>query len=365
MTDRERDTLALAGVPRVGARTHARLVTLFGDPGHVFRASQRELMDVEGIGETTATAILTFDRDRFVGAQERLMEDAGAVMLTRDDPRYPQALNRFTSAPPVLFVRGDAEVLARMSAAVVGTRRPSGYGLRMTRLIGEGLARAGWCVTSGMAAGVDAAAHRAVLDAGGCTVAVFGCGVDVIYPHRNRTLAGAIAAQGCLVSQFPMGTPGAPGNFPARNAVVVGLSLGTVVVEAPEGSGALITAALTLRAGRHLFAVPGNADSPQSAGSNRLFAQGAIPVSGPEDICAVLGGASPDEAGRECACKPERPRPAGFSGTVLDILVSGPLHVDAIAGRLGVSIRETLSVLTELEMDRHVIQRPGMVFERR
>ena len=365
MTEEQKDTLALYGVSGVGARTHARLVAQFGSPANVFRASKKELMQMDGIGKVIAENIRSFDRNAFVDNQIKLIDKTGATILTRSSEDYPELLNVFKSAPPVLFVRGDPQWLSAASISFVGTRKPSDYGVRMTRKLVEGSVNAGMCIVSGMAAGIDSTAHRAALSHEGKTVAVFGCGVDIIYPSVNVKLSRDIMKSGCLVSHFPMGTPAIAGNFPARNAVITGLSLGTVVVEAPVGSGALITADLTLKAGRKLFTVPGNVDSPKSEGANKLISKGAYPVVHIDNILTVLGKPLVSSRGITSSSFTEsRPLPPGLAGEILEVLSNGPLQIEAIGNKLGNSISDILTELTLLEMDNYVTQKPGKVFER-
>ena len=281
-------------------------------------------------------------------------------IITRLSSGYSSSLDTFASAPPVLFVRGDPEALKKTSIAFVGTRKPSSYGIKMTRKLVTESVDAGLCVVSGMAVGIDATAHRAALDAGGVTVAVFGCGVDIIYPSVNRTLSQDIMKSGCLVSHFPMGTSCRAGTFPARNAVIVGLSIGTIVVEAPEKSGALITADLTLKAGRTLFTVPGNIDSKTSEGTNYLFTKGAQPVSSMEYVLKILGKPVPAHTQK----RETRPLPEGMAGKILNVLTEEPLHVEALCKQLDKSVWEILSELTMLEIEGLVRQKPGKIFER-
>ncbi|MFC1490787.1 DNA-processing protein DprA [Candidatus Latescibacterota bacterium] len=365
LTEEQKDILALYGVPGIGSQNHARLVAQFGSPAHVFRATKKELMLMNGIGEKTASNILSFERNEFVEDQIKRMDKAGATMLTRASENYPDILNIFKSAPPVLFIRGDEKTLLMDSIAFVGTRKPTDYGVRITRKMVAGCVEAGMSIVSGMAAGIDAASHRAALDNGGKTVAVFGCGVDIIYPHSNRKLSEDIIKSGCLVSHFPMGMKSLSGNFPARNAVITGLSTGTVVIEAPISSGALITAKLTLKAGRKLFIVPANADSAKSEGSNELIAKGALPVMQPNDILTALGKRVRITRGKTTVVVPDaRPLPGGLSGKILEILKDGALQMETIKNTLGNPIHEISSELTMLEMDKFVIQKPGKVFER-
>ncbi|MFC1538382.1 DNA-processing protein DprA [Candidatus Latescibacterota bacterium] len=365
LTEEQKDILALYGVQGIGSKTHARLVAHFGSPANVFSATKKELMLMDGIGEKTASNILNFERKTFVSNQIKLMEKAGATMLIRSSEHYPPLLNVFKSAPPILFIRGDEQALLLDSIAFVGTRKPTDYGVRMTRKLVEGSVDAGMCIVSGMAAGIDATSHRAALERGGKTIAVFGCGVEIIYPSVNKKLSEDIMKSGCLVSHFPMGTPGEPGNFPARNSVVAGLSLGTVVVEAPEKSGALITADLTLKAGRKLFTVPANADSSKSEGSNKLISKGAYPVIRADDILAALGKSAHGSKNKTGGVFADtRPLPEGLGGKILEVLKNGPMQIETIKGKLGNSIFEISSELTMLEMDNYITQKPGKIFER-
>lgn len=366
MTSEQEDTLALFGVPGIGAKTFARLVGRFGSPEAVFDASDGELLAMDGIGPALVRNLRTFDHYAFLAEQKRLMEKCGAQLLIRQSEQYPPLLNRFSSAPPVLFVLGDIDTLSLQSLAFVGTRSPSEYGITMTgRLVG-GAVSAGLCVVSGMAAGIDAAAHRAALDSGGKTVAVFGSGVDVVYPAQNLKLSEDIIGNGCVVSHFPMGTSPLRGNFPARNAVIVGLSLGTVVVEAPKKSGALITADLTMRAGRKLFAVPGNATSRTSEGTNALLTKGAYPALGIEQVLTVLGKPVPPSVAAVHTAPPRKERllPPGVGSEILKALDVKPLHVDDLSERLGIPVFELLTELTMLELDGYIRQNPGKIFEK-
>ena len=359
MTEEQEDILSLYGIPGIGAKTFARLVARFGSAGAVFRSSKKELMVIDGIGPVLSENIFSHDGRTYICNQKRLMEKAGASLITRSFNEYPPLLNAFPSAPPVLLVRGDINSLKKTSVAFVGTRKPSSYGIKMTRKLVTGAVGAGICVVSGMAEGIDSMAHRTALDNGGVTVAVFGCGVDVIYPTFNRKLSEEIVKSGCLLSHFPMGTRCSPGNFPARNSVIVGISLGTVVVEAPKKSGALISADLTLKAGRKLFTVPGNADSPTCEGTNNLLTIGAHPVSGIESVLTLLGKPVPKHTEKTI----HSPPPPGLAGDIMKTLDEKALHVESICKVLGKSASDILTELTMLEIDGYVTQKPGKIFE--
>jgi len=358
MTRGEADNLALYGVPGVGAKTHAQLLKHFGSATSVFAQPIKELMTLNGVGKSVAGNIGTFDRATFVDDQQERMDRAGAAVIFRGTEDYPPMLDAFPSAPPVLFTRGDISALHMSSLAFVGTRGATPYGKKMTIALVTGSVNAGFCIVSGLAAGIDSISHRTALENDGVTVAVFGCGVDNIYPPQNRQLALDIQnSGGCLVSHFPMGMEGLRGNFPARNSVIAGLSQGTVVVEAGQKSGALITADLALRAKRKLFAVPGPADAKKSIGVNALLGKGALPAT---DITVILAA-----FGRRAAAQPKQaPKiiPQGLPGEIMKILVGGPLDVEAICVKLNEPVQTILQELTELEIDGLVGQQPGKIF---
>jgi DNA processing protein len=277
--------VALALVPGVGgnARRYHDLLQL-GTPADVFRTSRRLLASV--VGETPAADIAGFDWQRVGDQQAGLAARCGASLVLLDDPGYPALLRPIELPPAFLLVRGGLERADGLAAALVGSRRGTPYGLRMAERLGEDLAARGVTVVSGLARGVDTAAHRGALAASGRTIAVLGSGVDVVYPPENRRLAAEVIQAGALVSQFPMGTPPLQHHFPARNRLIAGMTLGTVVVEAAERSGALITARLAGELGREVYAVPGNVSSPGSQGANALIQDGAKLVRGWEDIVA-------------------------------------------------------------------------------
>lgn len=264
-----------------------QLVERFRTPQALFRASVTEL---EAAGAPPGAARNLSSGCGFEDAvtQQQLLADCGARLIPIANPAYPARLRQIYDPPPVLFMRGRAELLDTLGVAIVGTRRPSAYGTSVATRLSKDLADAGLTILSGMARGIDTAAHRAVLDAGGNTIAVFGCGVDELYPAENRKLAAQIAEAGLIVSDFPMGTPPYPQNFPLRNRIVSGLSLGVLIVEGGQYSGSSITARLAAEQGREVFAVPGNITSKQSWGPNLLIKQGAKLVQDWNDIVTEL-----------------------------------------------------------------------------
>ena len=262
--------------------------------------------------------------------------------LTRGSPAYPELLTQLHDPPRRLFVRGDAALLERPIVAVVGARSCSLYGEQVGRSLARELAGAGLVVASGLARGIDGEAHRGALEADGATLAVLGCGIDVDYPARHANLARRIAGSGALVSEYPPGTEPAPWRFPARNRILAGLALATVVVEARERSGALITADFALELGRDVFAVPGEITSALSSGANRLIRQGAAPLLEAGDVLAALG-MEPAPA----ACTPVVTEPAR---RLAELLADGPRPSDELVRVSGLSAGEVAAALVELEL---------------
>ena len=276
--------LGLALTPRMGPTRCGRAMQRLGGAARLFTASLTEL---EGVGMPAEAAQFCFDgRARKAAADEAArIAEQGAEFLTPDDEDYPDGLLQIYDPPTVLWVRGDRTLLNRPGLGVVGTRQPTPYGAGMAEMLSRELARRGMVVISGMARGVDTCAHRGALEAGGRTVAVWGTGIDVIYPKENKRLAEGIVAQGgAIVSEFPIGTFPAPQNFPIRNRTLSGMSVGVLVVEAGEHSGTRITARCALEQGRDVYAVPGNVTNKNAWGPNTLIKQGAKLTATWEDI---------------------------------------------------------------------------------
>ena len=277
--------VTLGQVPGItgNARRYHDLLGL-GTPAEVF--SERREVLAEVVGLEAADRLVAYNWRRAATEQAGLAERAGARLVLLSDPDYPALLRPIDLPPPFLLVRGDLLREDALGISIVGSRRGSPYGLRMAERLGADLGGRGVTVVSGLARGIDTAAHRGALDAGGRTVAVLGSGVDVVYPPENSRLAREVTRAGAVVSQFPMGTPPLAHHFPARNRLIAGLTLGTVVVEAAERSGALITARLAGELGREVYAVPGNVSSEGSQGANGLIRDGARLTQGWEDVVA-------------------------------------------------------------------------------
>jgi len=364
--------------PGVGPRAAARLLERFGSAEGVFGALRSELERLRLRPEAVESIAL---RDRHAAAEvelERLRALGGAEVLALDDGAYPALLREIPDPPITLYARGAwRECLEAPCVGVVGSRRCSTYGQNVAHLLARELASRGLTVVSGLARGIDAAAHRGALEAGGRTAAVLGTGLDEVYPRDHRRLADEILGKGgALVTQFPLGTPPAAENFPYRNRIISGLSLGVVVVEASELSGSLITARLALEQGREVFAVPGNITSRNSFGTNFLIkGAGAKLVQQWQDVVAELPAEvasallPPESEGGKGFDARTAPPPADLSEgerAVLKLLTADePAHIDELAGRSGLPVQELSALLLGLEMRELVRQLPGRCFVRK
>lgn len=341
----------------IGAVRMRALIQHFGSAAAAWKASAEELRTA-GLGPKTVTRLLTVRGEVDVAALWSQADSQGIRVLTSEDQDYPARLKEIEQPPPVLFVRGAWLAEDEISVAIVGTRRVTAYGRQVTDQLAAGLASRGVTIVSGLARGVDEIAHSSALAAGGRTVAVLGSGVDNIYPPENRGLADTISANGALMSDYPMGTPPEGSNFPARNRIISGLTMATIVIEAGEKSGALITAGFAAEQGRDVFAVPGSILAPQSKGTNRLIQDGAQPLLTPDD---VLQGLRLESAGEQRAAR--RTFAADSSEQqVLDALGNEPLHVDEMQSRTGLPAERISAVLVMMELKGMVRQVGGMQY---
>jgi DNA processing protein len=335
--------LALTLVPGLGARMAGKLLDRFRTPQAVFRSSRSEL-EAAGVNGAVAQSIASGCSFEDALDQQRKMAEHGAVVIARSDPRYPALLREIFDPPVLMFARGRLELLQPFHFAVVGTRRPTPYGLAVAERLGADLARAGLTIVSGMARGIDTTAHKGALSAGGDTVAVLGCGVDVIYPSENRKLATDLFAKGLVISEFAMGSTAFPQNFPIRNRIISGMSAGVLVVEGAQYSGSAITAKLALDQGREVFAVPGNITSKASWGPNLLIKQGAKLVQDWNDVIVEL----PAEVRRQLIER-GRTRLLGNAGASQD---GGPAsHMQGSLPAVGRRLLAVLHVDTAIHLD--------------
>jgi DNA processing protein len=358
--------LALRMVRGVGNVVGLQLIRTFGSPAVVMGAKEHALL-CAGVRPDIADAIRRFDAWGEVERRIGRLDAIGGRLVTWADESYPEALRHVYDAPLFLFVRGEILPSDAFAVALVGTREPSDYGRRMARSISEDLVRAGVTVVSGLARGIDAEAHAAALRAGGRTIAVLGCGIDVVYPSEHHRLQMHIARHGAVVSEFSPGMQPDAEHFPTRNRIISGMSLGTVVVEATEKSGSLITAELAVEQGREVFAVPGPVGS-RSRGPHRLLRQGATLAETAEDVLRELAPRLPLGDGPRVT-----PVPAAAAGeselapaeaAVLDCLSEVPIHVDPIVERTGLSAQEVLQALLSLELRGAAVPLPGKRFTR-
>lgn len=332
-------------VPGIGATRLARLIEHFGSLAVAWQASSAELR-ASGLNQRAAESVLnTRGRISLDGEMERVRR-AGVEIVTLADDAYPRLLREISSPPPVLYVRGSLGEEDAPTVGVVGTRRATSYGREMTRRLCAGLAQAGVTIVSGLARGIDGVAHTTALESGARTIAVLGCGLDTIYPPEHRGLAERITAQGALVSEFPLGTRPDAGNFPIRNRLISGLSLGVIVVEAPRKSGALITSNFAAEQGRTVYAVPGSALASTSEGPLQLLRDGAVLATEPEDILADLNLGT-----RQAEMEIRRALPAtGEERDVLGLLNAEPRHVDELALELGMHISRLSALLLQMQL---------------
>ncbi|MEO5882521.1 MAG: DNA-processing protein DprA, partial [Caldimonas sp.] len=374
----DRDELAawlrLVATPGIGRDASRRLLAEFGSPQRALDASiaaRRPLVGRAAAGALAATppefAARLAATLAWLDARPASNDSDGRDVLVLGDPRYPASLLETADPPTLLYVEGRIGLLANDAIAIVGSRNPTAQGLENARAFASHLSRAGLVVVSGLALGIDGAAHEGALegeaeDGTGGTIAVVGTGLDRVYPARHRALAHRIAATGLLVSEFPIGTASRAENFPIRNRIIAGLARGTLVVEAAVRSGSLITARLALEAGREVFAIPGSIHSPQARGCNALLKQGAKLVDSANDILEEFSLARPVPADSSHAAEPAAR--LGKADPVLAALGFDPVSLDALVARTGMTTAELSARLLDLELAGRVARLPGQIFQR-
>ncbi len=347
-------------VPGIGVVRIRRLLEAFGDIQRAWEATPIELA-AAGLGQREITSLVTvrkrFDRTVELGD----LQQRGIKVVTIDQQTYPRRLREIYAAPPVLFVLGQLLPEDDLSVAVVGTRHATAYGRAVTEKISFELAKAGVTVISGMARGHDSFAHRSALQAGGRTLAVYACGLDIVYPPENRELAGEIAKNGAVISEHPLGTRPEAQHFPARNRIVSGLARATLIVEAGERSGALITAQFANDQGRDVMAVPGPINSPRSVGTNRLIQDGAKLVQSVEDIFSELGMVHRQSHAVQSVF-PDLLAGTPNEAAIMAKLSDDPMSPDDLSRELKMSAQEVGTSLTMLEIQGRVRQLGGLVY---
>ncbi len=373
--------LRLASAPGLGAERQRSLLAAFGLPAHIFGAGRSALTGV--VGAEAADAVLAPPRADWLERALAWAAEPDSHVLTLADDGYPRALLDIADPPVLLYVKGDPALLQKPALAIVGARTATAQGEANAEAFARALAAQGFTIVSGLALGIDAAAHRGALGAGraaGGTVAVIGTGIDRIYPARNAALAREIAAAGAIVSELPLGTPPLAHNFPRRNRLIAGLAQGVLVVEAALNSGSLITARLATEGGREVFAIPGSIHSPLARGCHRLIRDGAKLVETAEDVVEELRGRLGWPAA--AATKTPRARPAARpavastpalqaplalddeAARVLRLIGHDPVDIDTLAPRCGLTVDALYAILLPLELDGHLARLPGGRFQR-
>jgi DNA processing protein len=356
--------IGLSSVPGVGRVTFRKLAGLFGSPERALSASPDELRKIGGLSDKVAAAIGSFPWREQAERELAKASEANVTIVIADSPAYPDNLRNTPDPPPYLYVKGSLRSEDKNALALVGTRKPTHYGTAVTRRIASELSSAGFTIVSGMARGIDTQAHKGALAAQGRTIAVLGCGIDVAYPPENRGLMEEISCsgRGAVVTENPFGTQPEAGYFPSRNRIISGLSQGTVIIEAAEDSGSLITAKYALEQGRKLYAVPGNIGSLTSKGTNSLIKQGAILVGSVEDILRDLG--MHGQAKRQAMPPQALPALTPDEKTVLCCITNEPKHIDSIMHESRASAGALSGVLINLELKGLAKQLPGKYFVR-
>jgi DNA processing protein len=370
--------VALKWVEGVGNVSFKALLEAFGTPRKVFEAPLSMIKAVPGIGDKTAPQIKAFKDWKKVEKELECADRTGVSIVTSQDPLYPSQLLSTYDYPAFLYVKGHLKE-DDVNVAVVGSRTASTYGKFTTERLCRELVLRGITVISGLARGIDSAAHRGALSGKGRTIAVLGCGLDVVYPPENEKLFNEISSQGALISEFPFGTPPNAPNFPARNRIISGISFGVVVVEASEKSGSLITARIALEQGREVFAVPGSIDSSGSRGTNKLIKQGAKLIENVEDILEEIlplvtrepksvkpdqRQKQPDDHQKILKSSPDLVLKE-TEKTIWQVLSQKPVHIDQIITSTGLTAHEVLGILLNLELQGLIEQKPGKTYMRK
>ena len=365
------DLLVLSQIPYIGPNRLRLLVSHFGTPSAVFKASAKEIISLEGFSKKLSSDIVHFfksskfdDAKKYAERQLSILNKAEGRLITYWDEDYPELLKKIYDPPVYLFINGELTEEDKFSVGIVGTRSPTQYGKTLAEKFSQEFAKLGITVVSGLARGIDTVSHHATLKAGGRTVAVIGSGLDSMYPPENKNLSQRIARRGAVVTEYEMGAKPDAGNFPRRNRIISGLSLGTLVVETDIDGGAMITASTALDQNREVFAIPGNVSSKQSRGCNELIKKGrAKLVESIDDILEEL----------EIKLRPllkgalrEHRKPAVelslFEKAIFDALSEQPLHIDMISETTKISTADALVNLLNLEFKGLVKQLPGKVF---
>lgn len=356
--------IRLTSTEGIGCEAARKLLTAFGLPDQIFSASFTALRQV--VSERQATALIAPPTEATLALMERTTKwcaEKNNYFITLADQHYPAQLLEIADPPPVLYVKGRVELLTNTSIAVVGSRNATTQGIINARQFSGSLSQSGLTITSGMALGIDTAAHLGGMEGSGSTIAVIGTGADIVYPARNRDLAHQIAGHGCIVSEYPLGTPAIASNFPRRNRLISGLSKGVLVIEAALQSGSLITARMAAEQGRDVFAIPGSIHSPLSKGCHLLIKQGAKLVETAEDILLELRLEHMTNQQKPAKTTADTPESATGS-PLLTAMGYDPIHPDVLAQRCNIDSGELSAQLLVLELEGQVEIVAGGLYRR-
>ena len=358
--------LAINKIPNLGPVTIKKLWDHFGSIKEVWEADEKSIQQIEGLSKPAVRSFLDNRNKTNLETELEAIQKDKIKIYTLEDEDYPSQLKNIYDPPPVIYVKGEILKADGKAIAIVGTRKASRYGLEFARKLAAELSSLGITIVSGLASGIDSAAHRGALASKGRTIAVFGCGIDFVFPSENKYLAKEIELSGALLSEFPMGTRTEKGNFPRRNRIISGLALGVIVVEGHYDSGAMITAKEAVEQGREVFAVPGNVELDQSKGPHWLIKQGAKLVESVEDVLEELNMAMPKKMTNDKFQMSNEGR--DYSNLSLEekkivsVLSLEAKHLDAISAETGLSIPLVSSLLMMLEIKKIVRQLPGKTF---
>ena len=374
LSNQEKALLVLNGLPHIGPITLARLMNKFSDDAvSLMKASGNELKEVEGVGKKIATTIKDWREHFDLNKELRRIGELGASFVSFENPEYPVLLSKIADPPIGLYKKGAMSLEGLRCISIVGTRRPTLYGQRIAKKVASRLARAGFCIVSGLARGVDAAAHEGALEVGGKTVGVLGCGIDIVYPPENEELYNRMIQEGAILSEFPIGRPADRQTFPMRNRVVAGMCEAVIVIESARKGGSLITARMAGEQGRGVFAFPGRVDQETSAGCHELIRDGAVLVTCAEDILDDLGTEAQGLLDLQLDVQEKRkeessePPPVSLSNeeqAIFDILKQGEaLSQEAIVQESGQPAHLAAAILMALELKRLISKRLDGKFE--
>lgn len=357
------DWLILKATPGISDNLYKRLIEDFGSPGEVLKTEEKNLAQVPEIRRNVIQAIVRGREGIDVTEELELIKKYKISIVTLNDASYPKNLKEIYDPPPLLYVKGKIEEGDKNAIAIVGSRRATTYGRLTAQRLSSQLAAQGITIVSGMARGVDSEAHKGALAVRGRTIAVLGCGIDVVYPPENRALEEKIVSSGAVITEFPFGTKPFAGNFPKRNRIISGLSLGIIVVEAAQKSGALITARLALEQGREVFAVPGSTTSPYSKGTHNLIKEGAKLVENIDDILEELEPliGMRKEKGKEAKGFP-RPLLSKEEKIIYNLLTQEPKYIDLLIQKSKLPAQRTMVILTNLQIKGLIKELSGKNF---